>query len=35
LSTPMEAADAALIVDVFDGFLDAHAGLLGQLESLS
>jgi hypothetical protein len=31
----MEAADAALIVDVFDGFLDAHAGLLDQLESLS
>jgi glutamate-1-semialdehyde 2,1-aminomutase len=35
LSTPMQAADAALIVDVFDGFLDTHAGLLGQLESLS
>ena len=35
LSTPMEAADAALIVDVFDGFLDAHASLLGQLEGLS
>ena len=35
ITTPIEAADAALIVDVFDGFLDAHAGLLDQLESLS
>lgn len=35
LSTPMEAVDAALIVEVFDGFLDSHASLLDQLEGKS
>ena len=30
LSTPMGAADAELIVDVFDGFLEDKSGLLDQ-----
>lgn len=33
LSTPMQDTDAALIVEVFDRFLDTQAGLLDQLES--
>jgi glutamate-1-semialdehyde 2,1-aminomutase len=35
LSTPMQSTDAELIVEVFDRFLDTHAGLLDQLESRS
>jgi glutamate-1-semialdehyde 2,1-aminomutase len=34
LSTPMGETDATLIVEVFDRFLDTHAGLLDQLERL-
>lgn len=33
LSTPMVHADAKFIVDVFDGFLDAHDGLLNEVQS--
>ena len=33
LSTPMSHADAEFIVDVFDGFLDAHDGLLNEVQS--
>ena len=32
LSTPMVHADAEFIVDVFDGFLDAHDGLLNEVQ---
>lgn len=35
LSTPMRGSDAALIVEVFDRFLDTHADLLDKFESLS
>ena len=35
LSTPMQDTDAALIVEVFDRFLDTQAGLVDQLESRS
>jgi glutamate-1-semialdehyde 2,1-aminomutase len=32
LSMPMGRSDAEFIVDVFGGFLDAHAGLLDEIE---
>ena len=33
LSTPMSHADAEFVVDVFNGFLDAHDGQLDEVQS--